>query len=350
MSSQMSRRDFLRMLALGLGTAAGSSVLAACGATQGGGGAAATSAPAVSGTTAAPAAGEITFVWSPKATNNPVFDVAKVGGETRAQELGIKFEWVGPSEADAQKQAQLLDDVINRGVSGLGISCNDPDVLKPTIDRAADKGIPVITWDSDSPNSKRVTFYSQDNTKAAQKAAEIFIEVMKDNPSKTYAILTGVPGAQNLEERIKAFRAVVDPAGFQHVATDPCNDDIQKGIEVVENRMAANPDLGGWFMAGAWPLFGDVNAMPKLLARKGKTKIVAWDTLPNELQLLKDGLVQGLIGQKYWGWGYDAVGILYDIVVNKKQFPPFVDSGFDVVTTPQQADEFLKKWETKNFK
>jgi ribose transport system substrate-binding protein len=244
-----------------------------------------------------------------------------------------------------------LDAAVARKVDGMGISCNDPDALKPVIDRAMDAGIPVITWDSDSPASKRITFYSLDNEAAAKKAGEIMVELLKDSQNKTYAILTGVPGAQNLEARIKAFREVADPAGLQWVATDPCNDDIQKGIEVVENRLTANPDLAGYFMAGAWPLFGDINAMPKFqAAAKAGMKVVAWDILENELKLLKEGLVHALIGQKFYGWGYDAVGILYDIVVNKKQYPPFVDTGFDLVRTPEEADVFLKKWETGNWR
>jgi ribose transport system substrate-binding protein len=352
MSTKMTRRNFLRSLAAGTGAG----LLAACGA-GGTGGGAATSQPAASGaaaTAAPPAQGnkKLLFVWSPKATNNPVFDTAKAGGDARAEEMGFDFQWVGPSEADAQKQVQLLEDVISKGCDGMGVSCNNADALKPTIDRAVDKGIPVITWDSDSPSSKRLTFYSFDTAAAGGKAGELFVAAMKDNPSRTYALLTGVPGAPNLEERIKAVRAVVDKPenNLTWVATEACNDDIQKGAEVVENRMTATPDLGGWVMIGGWPLFGDVKAMPKLVAAKGKTKVVAWDTLPSELKLVQDGLVQGLIGQKYYGWGYDATKLLYDIIVNKKQVGAFTDSGFDVVTTADQATDFLKKWETKNFK
>ncbi|MCS7056148.1 MAG: sugar-binding protein, partial [Thermoflexales bacterium] len=325
---KLSRRTFLRAAGIGAGAVA----LASCAAPPP---AAAPQQPAQP--TTAPAAGQkpLTFVWSPKAVNNPVFDVARRGAEDKAKELGITVEWVGPESADAQKQAELLDAAIARKVDGMGISCNDPDALKPVIDRAMDAGIPVITWDSDSPNSKRITFYSLDNEAAARKAAEIMIELLGDSQNKTYAILTGVPGAQNLEARVRAFREVADPAGLQWIATDPCYDDIQKGIEVLENRMTANPDLAGYFMAGAWPLFGDINSMPKFQeAAKRGMKTVAWDILETELKLLKEGLVHALIGQKFYGWGYDAVGILYDIVVNKKQFPPFVDTGFDLVRTP----------------
>lgn len=342
---RLSRRTFLRAAALGMGGA----VLASCTATP-------STPPQQTGaqptTPSGGAASQpLTFVWSPKAVNNPVFDVARRGAMDKAMELGITIEWIGPESADAQKQAELLDAAIARKVNGMGISCNDPDALKPVIDRAMDAGIPVITWDSDSPDSKRITFYSLDNEAAARKGAEVMAELLKDSPNKTYAILTGVPGAQNLEARIRAFREVADPAGLQWVATDPCYDDIQKGVEVVENRLTANPDLGGYFMAGAWPLFGDINAMPKFqAAAKAGMKTVAWDILENELKLLKEGLVHALIGQKFYGWGYDAVGILYDIVVNKKTYPPFVDTGFDLVRTLEEADRFLKKWETGNWK
>jgi ribose transport system substrate-binding protein len=309
--------------------------------------------PSVSAGASGPATGtRLKFVWSPKATNNPVFDVAKVGGQKRATELGdVDFQWIGPANADAQAQVAQLETVVSEDCDGLGLSCNDADALKPVIDRAVDKGIPVITWDSDSPDSKRLTFYSFDTKAAATAGAELFVEVMKGNPNRTYALLTGVPGAPNLEERITHVRAVLDKPenDLQWIATEACNDDIQKGAEVVEARMTASPDLGGWFFIGGWPLFGDINAMPKLLAAKGKTKVVTWDTLEAECQDLIDGVVQGLIGQKYYGWGYDGVGIMYDIVKHKKQYPAFVDSGFDLVSTPEQAQQFLDSWKNQSF-
>src|SRR3990172_13218479 len=81
----------------------------------------------------------------------------------------------------------------------------------------------------------------------------------------------------------------------------------------------------------------------------GTLKAVSWDTLWMQLPLLENGTVQGLIGQKYFGWGYDGAGILYDHVVNGIALPPFIDSGYDLLTTPEEAAEFATKWETQNF-
>ena len=142
------------------------------------------------------------FVWSPKATDNPVFAVAQAGGKIRSDELGVDFKWVGPPNTDAALQASLLDDAITAGCDGMGISCNDATVLLPIINRAIDAGIPVITWDSDSDQSKRLSFYSIDGDAAAHAGATRFAEVMADNPTKTYALLSGNAGAPNLEGRI----------------------------------------------------------------------------------------------------------------------------------------------------
>jgi ribose transport system substrate-binding protein len=293
------------------------------------------------------------FVWSPKATNNPVFAVAEAGGKIRSEELGVDFQWVGPANTDAVEQASLLDAAITAGCDGMGISCNDANVLLPIIDRAIDAGIPVITWDSDSEQSKRLSFYSIDGDAAATAGANVFLEAMAANPTKTYVLLSGNAGAPNLEGRISAVQAVLQApdTGLEFVTTLFCNDDPVLGATLIEDQLTAMPDLGGIFFIGGWPLFGDVNAMPQFLAATaaGTLQAVAWDTLPMQLPLLENGTVKGLIGQKYFGWGYDGIGIMYDHVVHGIELPPFIDSGFDLLTTPEDAVAFAEKWETQNF-
>jgi ribose transport system substrate-binding protein len=293
------------------------------------------------------------FVWSPKATNNPVFAVAEAGGKIRSEELGVDFQWVGPANTDAVQQADLLDAAITAGCDGMGISCNDASVLLPVIDRATAAGIPVITWDSDSPDSTRLSFYSIPEEAAATAGAERFAEVMQDNPTKTYVLLSGNAGAPNLEGRITAVRAVLDKPenGLEYVTTLFCNDDPVLGQTLMEDQLTAMPDLGGFFLIGGWPTFADVTPMTQFLAATaaGTLKCVAWDTLSMQLPLLENGTVQGLIGQKYFGWGYDGIGIMYDHVVHKIELPPFIDSGYDLLKTPEDAVAFATKWDAANI-
>jgi ribose transport system substrate-binding protein len=114
--------------------------------------------------------------------------------------------------------------------------------------------------------------------------------------------------------------------------------------------MLANPDLNGWFLVGLWPLFAEKGSMPlwEKAAKSGKVMTVAFDTLPVELEYMKEGYLQGLVGQKYWGWGYDTIQMLYDHVAKGKKFADWVDSGMDIVTT-HNVDAMATAWKTHDF-
>ena len=129
-----------------------------------------------------------------------------------------------------------------------------------------------------------------------------------------------------------------------------CNDDINLGVQVVEETMQAHPDLNGWFFVGLWPLFAEQGSMPlwEAATKSGQIKTVSFDTLPVELEYMKEGYLQGLVGQKYWGWGYDTVQMIYDKMVNGKEFESFTNSGMDIVT-PKNVDVMAQMWETQDF-
>ena len=75
---------------------------------------------------------------------------------------------------------------------------------------------------------------------------------------------------------------------------------------------------------------------------------VAFDTLPVELEYVKDGLLYGLVGQKYWGWGYDTVYMLYENVVYGTPLDSWTDSGMDIVNA-NNVDAMIQAWQTRDF-
>jgi len=297
--------------------------------------------------------GVLTIAWIPKALNNPVFETGRVGAELKAKELSeqgkIKVEilYTAPTKSDIAEQAAVMEGVIAKGVDAIGVSCNEPEGCVDPINKAVEAGIPVMTWDSDSPNSKRFTYLGVDNKEGGKAAAEL-LKMALPNGGKV-ALLTGVPGAANLEARIAGFKEGVEGSNIEIVDTVACNDDIQKGVQVVEETMTKYPDLNGWFFVGLWPIFAGEGAMPKWEeATKKGMKSVAFDTLPVELDWVKKGMLYGLVGQKYFGWGYDTVQMIYDKIVNGKEFEPFTNSGMDIVTICN-VDEMAKAWESNDF-
>jgi ribose transport system substrate-binding protein len=296
---------------------------------------------------------KITLAWIPKALNNPVFEIGKVGAETKAAELTdagpyeVEILYTASVASDAAEQARVIEDAIAAGVDAIGVSCNDPTACVDPINKAVEAGIPVMTWDSDSPDSSRFTYLGVDNYEGGMAAAELMKQALPDGGK--VALLTGVPGAFNLEERIRGFTDGVAGTNIEIVTTVACDDDINKGVQVVEETMQANPDLDGWFFVGLWPLFAERGSMPLWEeASLADMKTVAFDTLPVELEFLKDGYLYGLVGQKYWGWGYDTTQMVYDYIINDAQFESFTNSGMDIVG-PNNVDVMAQAWETNDF-
>ena len=113
--------------------------------------------------------------------------------------------------------------------------------------------------------------------------------------------------------------------------------------------MQAHPDLNGWFFVGLWPLFAKRGSMPLWeKAAQAGMKTVCFDTLDLELSYVKDGLLQGLVGQKYWGWGYDTINMIFQHMVNAQQYNPFTNSGMDLVTA-KNVDAMAAAWKANDF-
>ncbi len=297
----------------------------------------------------------ITIAWIPKALNNPVFEIGREGALKKAAELTAKGPYkvevlyVGSVASDAAEQARVVDDVIAKGVDGFGISCNDPTALEAPIKKALSAGIEVMTWDSDSPKSGRFTYLGVDNYEGGKAAADLLVRSV--GQSGKVALLTGVPGAFNLEERIRGFKDVIKGyPNLKIVKTVACNDDINLGVQVVEETMQAIPDLDGWFFVGLWPLFAKKGSMPlwEQAGLSGKCQTVSFDTLPVELDWMRQGFLVGLVGQKYFGWGYDTVQMIYDKIVSGKKFEPFTNSGMDIVT-PKNVEAMQEMFDKVDF-
>ena len=63
-----------------------------------------------------------------------------------------------------------------------------------------------------------------------------------------------------------------------------------------------------------------------------KTKVISFDTVESAIDLLREGKVQVLLGQKYFGWGSEPVKLLHGIKNGRQPAAPIIDSGVDIVT------------------
>jgi ribose transport system substrate-binding protein len=275
----------------------------------------------------------------PKALDIPVFNYAKIGAERQAAEMGnVEVIWRGPERADELRQKEIVESFITQRVDGIAISVLNADFLTSTIDRAVDAGIPVVTWDSDAPASKRKAFYGVDDYKSGQILGE---EAAKRLGGKgTIAIITSM-GAANLRKRLEGVQsALAKYPDVRVIETYDIKEDPVRCAEIIATGTNRYPDLGAWISTGGWPVFTR-NALAAV--DPAKTKVISFDTIPPAPEILKSGKAQVLLGQKYFGWGSESVRLLTEIIAGRAPQTPIIDSGVDVVT-PENVDAYLEQW------
>jgi ribose transport system substrate-binding protein len=290
------------------------------------------------------AAKRLTIAVIPKALDNNVFYYAHYGAEKRAQELGdVDVIWTASTTSDASQEAQVLQGLVSRHVDGMAVDANAPEPLIGPINQAIAQGIKVITWDSDVPGSKRPIFYGVDSYKMGQSLAEQTIKFM--GTKGTVILVSGGPGATNLNARLKgATDGLKKHAGIKTLGPYFHHDDLAKAQELTNNLLISHPDAGAILMVAGVPFFGKMSALPEVVKNKGKVKIITTDILAPELPFVKEGYVQALVGQDYWGWGYQSVSILHNMLTQKDcHYPELVPQAMPVVTHAN-VDEWIARW------
>ena len=286
------------------------------------------------------------FAVVPKAMNNPFFDLTRDGCMAEAQKLGnVECIYQGPVEHEPATQAQIIDDLITQGVDGLAISVSDAAAATTVIDKAVAAGIAVITFDSDAADSKRTAYVGTNNKDFGKALGE---ELLKIKPEGgTYGMISGGAAAPNLAERVDGVREALQGSKWTEVPGSPTfsNDDVALAVQQAGDLKTANPDMGALVPVGGWPLFapdGWKNFVDPIRADMDAKKfvVVAADTLPAELELLRDGYVHALVGQRPFEMGEVAMRTLLSIKKGET-VDEIIYTGLDRVTAENVGD-FLK--------
>lgn len=287
------------------------------------------------------------FAVIAKLDANPVFKAARTGANDAAKELGeknkVKIEilWQCPTATeDAQRQAQLIEQFTSQGVDGIAVSCSDAKVLTSAINAAVEKGIPVFTFDSDAPQSKRLANFGLDDAEAGRIVAQQLVKAMGEKGE--VAILAGNKNATNLQARVRGVKEeLAKHKDIKIVETYYHAETPAEAAAKVQQVQNTNPKITGWAMVGGWPLFTQ-NALDGVYS---SAKVISVDTLPNQLDYVRKGQVQALVGQDCYGWGYESVRMLLDKVHNGKDPKSAINHCKIDIVTKENVEEFSGLWE-----
>jgi ribose transport system substrate-binding protein len=234
--------------------------------------------------------------------------------------MNIQVNWLTPPQEDGQVQAQRIQQAVNDGANAILISCSDAGKVTGAINDAINRGVPVMTFDSDAPESKRFAFYGVDDVKTGNMVMSELAKLM--NGKGKIAILAGNQNAPNLQQRVRGVKeeAAKSP-GIQILGTFNHIETPQDAAAEVVRVGNAYPDIQGWAMIGGWALF--TPALVNDLDPK-RTKIVSVDALGSQLVYVDKGIAPVLLAQPVYQWGYVGVNTIVDKLISKKDVPVII--------------------------
>jgi len=248
---------------------------------------------------------------------HPYWSVVDAGRKAIGDKLGIDTSFFVPSKEDVPTQISTVNDYIAAKKSGIIFAPSDPVASADVIAKAIDGGIPLITIDTDAPDSKRLAYLGTDNLAAGRTAGRLFLEgLSKKGISPTGAKIgvgVGSVTARNAIERIQGFNEVVKAAGCVPLETVNDKEDPVAALSLASSVIAANPDMVGAF--GVYAYNGPAWAKAATSAGvAGKLVIVEFDATKDNIDPIKAGTIYGTCAQRQYFMGYVGVQLVYNMV------------------------------------
>ena len=273
----------------------------------------------------------------------------QMGLEMAEKYLGVKTRYLSPPDYDINAMITFFEQAIAMRPAGI-LVVGFEESLTPLVNKAVESGIPVVTLDSDLPDSKRLSFVGTGNHKAGfiggQKLGEII-------GGKGQVALITLPGQPNLEERMQGYRDALSRwDAIEVVQVVDCRSDPIIAAQAAAAVLQKYPDLAGF---GCVETVGGVGAATAVReARKiGQLKIVAMDRTNDVLQGIKDGIISATVVQQTALMPFYGVQMLYNYhhsplpisTDNEKAglagIPSFIDTGV-ILVTKENCDYYIR--------
>lgn len=212
-----------------------------------------------------------------------------------------------------QELLRAMDEQIRSGVDGLIIRAENTPEVRAAIEQAVQKGVTVITYDADVPDSGRLCHAGQDLVRAGAIAAGVMARLIR--PPEHVLIVTGNLRMEAHKGRVDGFCRRLLELGFSEDAyrVIETNEMPELTGELVAQALQANSRLHAVYMA-CQPLSGCIAGIRKA-RRTTRPHIVCNDLTPTAKRYLREGTVDFVIGQSFSQESFHAVLAMYQMLL-----------------------------------
>lgn len=240
----------------------------------------------------------------PKAKGNAYFLSVKAGAEKAAKELDVELLFDGPTDTNAAKQNEIVENWITLGVDVIAVAAENKEGISTALRKAQKSGTKVITYDADALPDARSFFVNQATPEGiGQGLMDEAARLMNDEGE--LAIITATLTAANQREWMKHIEARLKSTypNIKLVAVRPCDDLKDRAQSEATALMSANPNLK-LIMAICTPGVPGAAEAVKQAGKTGKVKVIGLG-LPNEnKRYVHEGVTESVILWNTMDLGY----------------------------------------------
>lgn len=262
-----------------------------------------------------------------KGFQHQFWQAVRLGAEQAAEDCGVEITFEGPeSESQVDRQMDMLQAALDREPDAIGFAALDSQAAIPLLERAEEEGIPVIGFDSGVDSDIPVTTAATDNIAAAAAAADMMAELIggegevaiiaHDQTSRT-----GIDRVEGFVSRIEEEYPDITIVDIQYGGGDHL-----RSTELARAIILAHPDLKGFFGANEGSAIGVLNAVVEL-DMVDDLVVIGYDSGAQQIEAIREGIMEGAITQNPIGIGYKAVEAAV-MALRGEELSETIDTGF----------------------
>jgi len=215
---------------------------------------------------------------------------------------------------DGQMQLDAINSLVEEGIHGLALCPVNTPLIHDKIEELTDMGIPVVTYNTDLANSRRVAYVGSDYFNCGETAAGLMR--LMTHGKINVGIVTGSADVLCHTERIAGFTKVINEScpNIHIIDTVYCNDDEIESYEQTQSLLKKYPHINALlFTAGG--VYGGCRAI-KAMNLTDKLSIFTFDAVTFFPSLLDDGTILTSICQHPEIQGRKPLEILFNILTS----------------------------------
>ncbi|HHX37581.1 MAG TPA: substrate-binding domain-containing protein [Clostridiaceae bacterium] len=216
-------------------------------------------------------------------------------------------------QLDITKQLQALNELAEKGVDGISLAPIQDHRVVDKINKLTEQGIPVVTFNTDLPDSERLCYVGQDNFQSGRACASLMNGLL--GGTGKVLIVTGYHNNISHRRRTEGFSQEMQQV-FNDIELLPvvaCQDNRELAAELVTQTIAEHPDLKGIYNTANGQL-GTCDAV-KALGLGKQIHMICHDLVPENIANLKNGLIDFIIDQGAQTQAVQPIHILIDFLI-----------------------------------